>query len=119
MYKWLEVSLDYGIAEERFWKMTLAEVAREINSRKRMQMEQAKEKASFDYILADLIGRSIARIHSSSNRLPSIAETYPSLFVADEIAAQQQKRKEELSALRFKQFAASFNKRFKEGRKGE
>jgi hypothetical protein len=120
IYKWLDVSLDYGITEERFWRMTLAEVLREINSRKRMQIEQAKEKASFDYILADLIGRSNARLHSSSNRLPSIAEAYPSLFVADEIAAQQQKRKEELSALRFKQFAASFNKRFKErGKNGE
>lgn len=84
-----------------------------------MQIMQAKEKASFDYILADLIGRSIARIYSSSSNLPSIAETYPSLFVADEIAAQQRKRKEELSALRFKQFAAAFNKRFKERRENE
>lgn len=99
--------------------MTIAEINREIESKKRQQIEQAKEKASFDYILADLIGRSIARIHSSSNKLPSIAETYPSLFVAEEIEAQQQKKKDELSVLRFKQFTQSFNKRFKGEKKNE
>jgi uncharacterized protein Veg len=113
VYKWLDTALDCGIVEERFWNMTLAEINREIESKKRQLKEKAKEKASFDYILADLIGRSIARIHSSSNKLPSIAETYPSLFVAEEVEEQIQKKKDELSVLRFKQFAQSFNKRFK------
>jgi hypothetical protein len=113
VYKWLETALDYGISEECYWNMTLAELDREIESRKRQQREKAKEKASFDYILADLIGRSVARIHSSSNKMPSIAEAYPSLFVAEEIEAQQQQKKDELSILRFKQFTQSFNKRFK------
>lgn len=107
------MALDYGIIEERFWNMTIAEINREIESKKRQQRAEAKEKASFDYILADLIGRSIARIHSSANKFPSIAETYPSLFVAEEIEAQQQQKKDELSVLRFKQFAQAFNKRFK------
>ena len=93
--------------------MTIAEIHRAIESKKRQQIEKAKEKASFDYIMADLIGRSVARIHSSSNKMPSIAETYPSLFVAEEIEAQQQVKKDEVSALRFKLFAQSFNKRFK------
>ena len=97
--------------------MTYAEITREIESRKRMQIEQAKEKASFDYILADLIGRSIARLHSSSNHLPSIAETYPSLFVAEEIEEQQQEKKDTLSAIRFKQFAEAYNKRKGEANK--
>lgn len=97
--------------------MTLAELTREIESKKRQQLERAREKASFDYILADLIGRSISRIHSSSAKLPTLAETYPSLFVADEIEEQIQKKKDELSAARFKQFAASFNTRFKGGAK--
>lgn len=115
MYKWLDNALDYGITEERFWNMTLAELGREIESRKRTHIEQAKEKASFDYILADLIGRSIARIHSSSNKIPTLAEAYPSLFVADEIQEAQQKKKDEVSIMRFKLFAASFNKRFEGG----
>ena len=97
--------------------MTLAELTREIDSKKRQQIERAREKASFDYILADLIGRSIARIHSSSNKLPTLAETYPSLFVATEIEEEIQKKKDELSAARFKQFAASFNTKLKGGAK--
>ena len=97
--------------------MTIAELNREIDSKKRMEKEKAKEKASYDYILADLIGRSIARIHSSSNKIPTIAEAYPSLFVAEEVEEEIQKRRDEKSAIRFKQFSASFNKRFKEGKK--
>ena len=99
--------------------MTFAEIVREIQSKQRMHKQEAKEKASFDYILADLIGRSVARIHSSSNHLPSIADVYPSLFVADEIHEQQQAKKNELSAIRFKQFTASFNQRYKGGAKNK
>ena len=119
IYKWLDTALDYDIKEERFWNMTIAELIRELESKKRQQLERAKERASFDYILADLIGRSIARIHSSSNKLPTIAEAYPSLFASEEIEEQQQKKKDELSALRFKQFAASFNSKFRGGSNGK
>lgn len=94
--------------------MTLAEIGRAIESAKRMEKKRAQEKASFDYILADLIGRSIARIHSSSNNMPRIDEVYPSLFEHEEIEEKLQEKKDELSALRFKQFTESFNKRFKE-----
>lgn len=93
--------------------MTLAEVIRAIQSKKRIQKEQAQERATFDYILADLIGKSVARIYSSSGNMPSIADTYPTLFDSDIIKEKQQEKKDELSALRFKQFADSFNKKFK------
>lgn len=94
--------------------MTLSEVVRAIESRKRVQVTEAKEKATFDYILADLIGRSMARIHSSANHYPTLAEAYPDLFNSAEVEAEVQARKDELSALRFKQFANSYNNRFKE-----
>lgn len=103
-----------GISEHDFWGMTLAELTRLMDSKKRMLKAQAQEKASFDYILADLIGRSVARIYNSSNKIPSIAEVYPSLFDSKEIEEKKAEKKAELSALRFKQFADSFNKRFKE-----
>jgi hypothetical protein len=95
--------------------MTFAEVEREIESKKRTYLREQRETASFHYILADLIGHSVARVHSSKNKLPTIAEMYPSLFDAKEIAEEQQKKKDELSAIRFRQFASSFNKRFKGG----
>ena len=94
--------------------MTIAELIRLSDSKKRIWKREAREKASFDYTLADLIGRSIARIHSSSNKMPTIAEVYPTLFDAAEAEEKIQEKKDELSVLRFKQFAQSFNSRFKE-----
>ena len=100
--------------------MTLAELNRAVESKKRVKMREAQEKASFDYILADLIGRSIGRLYNSSNKLPSLSEAYPSLFDAASEEEKVQKKKDELSALRFKQFAQSFNKKFdKEANKGD
>lgn len=113
VYKWLENALDYGITESEFWSMTMAEIERAINSKKRVMKIQAQEKASFDYILADLIGRSIGRIYSSSTKIPEIAAVYPSLFDSQEVEEKRAEKKAELSALRFKQFAESFNKKFK------
>ena len=93
--------------------MTLAEVIRAVESKKRIIKLQAQERAAFDYALADLIGRSIARLTSSSAEMPKISDVYPSLFDSEAIEEKQQEKKDELSALRFKQFADSFNKKFK------
>ena len=76
---------------------------------------EAQEKAAADYILADLIGYSVARIYSSSARYPDINSVYPNLFNNDQIEEVKSAQKQELSALRFKQFAQSYNKKFKGG----
>lgn len=93
--------------------MTLGEVTRAVESNRRVYKQKAQEKASYDYILADLIGKSIARIHSSANQMPPIADVYPTLFDAAAVEEKIQEKKDELSTIRFKQFADSFNKRFK------
>lgn len=93
--------------------MTITEIERAIASKKRIIKVQAQERASFDYILADLIGRSVGRIYSSSTKIPEIGEVYPSLFDTQEVEEKRAEKKAELSALRFKQFAQSFNKKFK------
>lgn len=92
--------------------MTIAELERLIESKKRIQKREQQDKASFDYILADLIGRSIARLYSSSARMPEISAAYPTLFDSEEIQEKKQEKKNELSALRFKQFAQAYNKKF-------
>lgn len=112
VYKWLDNALDAGITEADFWNMTPAELERALLSKQRMEKARAQEKASFDYILADLIGRSLARIYSSSATLPEIGEVYPSLFDTEEIQEQKRARMAELSALRFKKFAQSYNQKF-------
>lgn len=101
--------------------MTLAELNRYIDSKRRIQKREAQEKATYDYILGDLIGRSIARVYNSSNKYPEIQDVYPAIFDREEIEQKKRERDMELSALRFKQFAESFNKRFaeKEGKVAE
>ena len=78
---------------------------------------EAQERATYDYILADLVGKSIARIYSSSATYPDLASVYPSLFDSPEIEQKRQEKKNELSALRFKQFAQSYNDKFKGAQK--
>lgn len=78
-----------------------------------MQKYEAQQKASYDYILADLIGRSIGRLYSATTKMPTIAEAYPNLFENEEIQEEIQKKKDEASAMRFRLFAQSFNKRFR------
>lgn len=117
IYKWLDNALDYGITEFEFWDMTISELIRAINSKKRVLKIQAQERASYDYILADLIGRSVSRIYNSSNTIPEINTVYPSLFDSEELQQKKQEKKMEMSAIRFKQFAQSHNSRFKEAQK--
>ena len=99
--------------------MTIAELDRAIESKKRVEKSKAQEKASFDYILGDLIGKSISRIYSSSANYPDIATVYPTLFNSEEIQKQREEKQRELSVLRFKQFAHTYNKKYKGGGKQE
>lgn len=102
-----------GLTEAQFWDMSIAELDRYFQSRKRVQLEQAKEKAYFDYILADLIGRSVSRVYSNKATMPEIYEVYPTFFDGKEAQEQKQEKLAELSALRFKQYANFHNKRIK------
>lgn len=93
--------------------MTLAELTRAINNKKRLLKEEMQFKATLDYTLADLIGKSISRIYNSANIMPDISDVYPSLFNSKEIEEIKQENKDKLSVLRFKQFATCHNSKFK------
>lgn len=97
--------------------MTIAEFVRAVESYNRRKNTQERTQASFDYVLADTIGKSIARIYSSSAKMPELYEAYPSLFVIDEIQRTKQAKKDELSVLRFKQFAQAHNDKMKGAKK--
>ena len=108
--------MDYGITEFEFWEMTPAEIKRAVDSKIRVLRVQAQEKSSFDYIQAQLIIKGISIVLGSKENFPAIEDVYPSLFT-ELIEAQQEKirqQKENLSVLRFKQFAQSYNNKFKE-----
>ena len=93
--------------------MTIAEITRMAKSKQRTTITASKERAMFDYLLADLIGKSVSRIYSNSAKMPELYEVYPSLFEQEDIEEKKQEQRDTLSALRFKQFAQSYNKRFK------
>lgn len=112
----LENALDYGITEKEFWEMTIAEIQRAVNSKIRTLKIEAREKASSDYILARLITKGVAIVLGDKSDFPTIEQVFPGVFeeVNEERQALIQEQKTNLSALRFKQFANSYNKRFKE-----
>jgi hypothetical protein len=95
--------------------MTFAELIRVFESKNRTDKAKAQERASFDYLLADFVGRSVARIYSSTAKLPDLSEAYPSLFDSVEIQEKRQEQKDQLSILRFKHYAENHNKKMKGG----
>lgn len=97
--------------------MTIGELERAFASKVRMEKERAQQQAVSDYTLADLIGKSISRLYSSSAHMPEIYEAYPHLFNSEEIEEKRQERKDELSALRFKLFADAYSNKPKEAAK--
>ena len=109
----METALDAGIKELEFWDMTIAEVERAIQSKNRLIKRAAQEQASYDYILAQVLSKNISVILSGKGQAPTIQEAYPDLF--EDLIEEHQKKiaeqKAEISALRFKQFAQSYNSR--------
>ena len=95
--------------------MTPGEVIRSIESKIRIKQLETKEKATYDYILATLIVKGVSITLGDKSNFPTIQEVYPNVF--DDIAKEQedklQQQRNELSTLRFKQFAQSYNDRFK------
>lgn len=115
VYTMLERALDYGITEERFWDMTFAEIHREVDSKVRVKRLEAQEKATYDYILAQLITKGVSKVLGDKSNYPSMEEAYPGVFdnVIEERRAKAKEQKMNLSALRFKQFAQSYNNNLK------
>lgn len=112
--KLLNSALDCGLPEYSFWEMTPGEVIRHIESTNRVKKIDMQEKASRDYILAQLIIKGVGIALGSKETFPTIHETYPGIFDDIQQAQEEQiaQRKDELSALRFKQFAQSYNQKY-------
>lgn len=103
-----------GISERAFWNMTIGELERKAESYKRLEQHRLKEKATFDYTLAMLVGRAFGA--SEEHPFPGLFDVYPAIF-ADDIKKREEEesaRKAQLSAVRFIQFAHSFNRKFAE-----
>lgn len=109
----LDNALDWGLTEEQFWSMTIGELDRFLSSQKRQEEHRLKERATMDYTMALLIGRAMQG-SSEERPFPELYEVYPRLF-AEELRNREEEKLElqaELSAIRFIQFAESFNSKF-------
>lgn len=104
-----------GLMERDFWQMTLTELDRYFKSRKRVMEAQERKQAAFDYIQADLIGRSIARVYNANNKFPSIEKAYPTIFNEEDMQAARAKQKQQKFLEGLKKFAHSKNKEIEEG----
>ena len=97
--------------------MTIGEVSRYIDTKNKLRKQEAQEKASYDYILASLIAKGISISLGAKDTFPSIYEVYSEVF--DDVIKQKEEEKQEkimqLSALRFRQFAQSYNNNRKNG----
>lgn len=81
-------------------------------SKKRIIERERKEKAYFDYILADIIGHSVGRLFDEKSTYPCIEDIYSDLYNSKERQEEKQKQQEQISILRFKQFAENLNRKF-------
>lgn len=108
--------LDYGISEFDFWNMTLREIENSINSKQRVRKMEAQERATYDYIHSTLIIKGVGIALGSKEDFPTVEQAYPGIFedLVEKKHDELQQKKDELSALRFRQFAQSYNKRFEE-----
>ena len=104
----LDAAIKLGKKEWDFWEMTLGEVQREIDGIAWRKEQERKEKATFDYALAQTISAGVAVLFGS-HKFPTLHEIYPSLFEEDTQAAIDK------SIIRFKQFVELNNMKYKRG----
>lgn len=75
-------------------------------------MWRMKSRAQFDYMLADLIGISSARIMSNEVKFPTLEEAYPGLFEktpAEIKELEEEQKRITDSTNRFMEFAMKHN----------
>lgn len=116
----LQVCINYGMDEEKYWNNTLAENLRFEDG----YLWRLQSKAQFDYALANLIGVSCARMMSKDVEFPKIEDVYDGIFKKKPNTEEQQKMTEEQeqeiatqnSVNRFMEFALKHNSKMrKEG----
>lgn len=92
--------------------MTVAEVSRFEEG----AIWRLKQKAQFDYALANLIGISSARIMSTEVKFPTLYEAYPDYFEAELMKEAEEERAANETMNQFLEFANKHNaKKRKEG----
>jgi hypothetical protein len=69
--------LSIGLSRQEFFNSTLKEVTQYVEAYKKQQQNKLEEQAYFDWMLANLIGNSVARLMSKDAKFPKLEEAYP------------------------------------------
>lgn len=101
-----------GVKLFDFWDYTYGELISIIKAMNEKEMLRMKQEAMNTYILADLIGASVARLMDKNNKYPAIHEVYPSLF--EKPKPQQQDW--QLTKARLLEYANAHNKKRSENK---
>lgn len=112
----MDVCLDWGIKEQEFWSMSIAEISRYVESAKRLEEKRLKEKAYFDFTLASHISALIGRMfNETETEKPDITEIYP-FFEEEAVAIQKKKeeQKQEAFIAQLMAFSQQHNKKMEE-----
>ena len=97
--------------EEEFYKSTLAQVTRYIESYNKQQQSELQEKAYFDYQLANLIGMSVSRLLSKDAKYPEFKKAYP--FIGNDNQERVDEQwKMEVQRIKLREWAEQMNKKF-------
>ena len=113
----LDTALIIGLSELDFWDMTIAEVSRAITAYNKRRHIEEQQHAAYDYKLASLLTSNISVLLTGKGSMPTLYEAYPDIFedIIESQREEMEQKKKELSVLRFKQFAQSYNDRFNRG----
>lgn len=90
--------------------MTLGELIRAVESFNRREQLRTKERAAFDYRLAELIGASVSRLFKG--KYPEIYDAYPGIFEREPLRQQDWRIAKE----RLLQYTQQHNRKRKEGK---
>lgn len=104
------------MTENEFWDLSLGEIARRLESYQRVKKRDQQEKASFDYVQANLIAKLVGKILGDKSETPKIEDVYPTLF-KEEVETEEEpiQSSPEKDAIAFMTFAQQFNKKFEGG----
>lgn len=104
-WRLLQPALNLGLSEFDYWNMTVAEVVRYCEG----ATWRTKTQAQLDYVLADLIGASVARLMTSNAKYPPIEQVYPTLFTEEARQAREEEERLRNSTNRFMEWAMRHN----------
>lgn len=102
----LPYALEAGVAFFDFWEMTYGEITLVVKGWQEKEKRKQQEQAYHNYILADLVGASVARLMDKKAKFPKIHEVYPHLY-----DAPKEKQAWEISKERMMKYALMQNKK--------